>query len=104
MLRVAGSALTVAGTGIGIGVDMMNGEDGWQATVSNIAATVAGTVAGTAAGSVAGAAIGTAVCPGVGTVAGFVVGAGTGFVVSTFTDETVDSLIEDKQGIVALRV
>ena len=109
-LANTGKALPVVGLVVGTGVDLANGESLSQAAVSNTAATIAGVAAGDAAtalttagatiatSAIAGAA-GGSVVPGIGTAVGLVAGVVVGTAAAIFTDKTVDSMMEDHQGI-----
>jgi hypothetical protein len=97
-IRVAGGVLAVVGTGVGYWADRQDGESWDQALVSNVAATAAGAAAGAAMGAAVGSIIpgpGTAV----GAAVGFTAGVVTSIVTSEKTDAFVDSLYEDKKGV-----
>ncbi|WP_154650318.1 hypothetical protein [Actinomyces massiliensis] len=105
-LAKAGKRLPLVGLAVGTGVDLANGESPLQAGVSNTAATVVGVGAGgiAEAGStiLASAALGAAggsVVPGVGTAVGLAAGFVAGTAAAIFTDKTVDSMMEDHQGV-----
>lgn len=100
--RFAGTARNISRglVGVGIAVDLADGESVPQAVASNVGGYAAGAVATTAvtagaswlATTAAGAAIGTAIpIPVVGTVAGAVVGLGVGI----FTSGAIDSLFKN---------
>ena len=109
-LANTGKALPVVRLVVGTGVDLANGESLSQAAVSNTAATIAGVAAGDAAtalttagatiatSAIAGAA-GGSVVPGIGTAVGLVAGVVVGTAAAIFTDKTVDSMMEDHQGV-----
>src|SRR5262245_43198652 len=98
--RFAGAAKNVSRglVGVGIGVDLLQGESVPQAVASNVggyaagAAVTAGGSAGTSmlAATAAGAAMGSAV-----PVVGTVVGAGVGLAVGLFASGAIDSLFEN---------
>ena len=97
-IRVAGGVLAVVGTGVGYWADRQDGESWDQALVSNVAATAAGAAAGAAMGAAVGSIVpgpGTAV----GAAVGFTAGVVTSIVTSEKTDAFVDSLYEDKKGV-----
>ena len=97
-IRVAGGVLAVVGTGVGYWADRQDGESWDQALVSNVAATAAGAAAGAAMGAAVGS-----IVPGPGTAfgaaVGFTAGVVTSIVTSEKTDAFVDSLYEDKKGV-----
>ena len=98
-IRVAGGVLAVVGTGVGYWADRQDGESWDQALVSNVAATAAGAAAGAAMGAAVGSIVpgpGTAV----GAAVGFTAGVVTSIVTSEKTDAFVDSLYEDKKGVI----
>lgn len=81
--KIAGGTLSVATFGVGVYLDLEEGESAAQAVTSN----AGGAVAGTVAGAIAGAAIGTAIpIPVVGTVAGLLVGSAVGALASDAID------------------
>lgn len=90
----AGKNLSRGLVGLGIGIDLYEGESVPQAVASNVGGYVVGTAAGTGASIAASAAMGAAfgsVVPGVGTAVGAVVGLGVGI----FASGAIDSLFEN---------
>ena len=98
-IRVAGGVLAVVGTGVGYWADRQDGESWDQALVSNVAATAAGAAAGGGNGGQLWDRLYLGPGTAVGAAVGFTAGVVTSIVTSEKTDAFVDSLYEDKKGV-----